>query len=71
MFRTTSRSALSVTSQPRTTTAASSSTEGAKAWFASLGAEPGIQAQEEFTAFTRAEHARFGTLIREAGVNAE
>jgi tripartite-type tricarboxylate transporter receptor subunit TctC len=46
-------------------------TEEAKAWFASLGAEPGIQSPEEFTAFIRAEHAKFGTLIREAGIKAE
>jgi tripartite-type tricarboxylate transporter receptor subunit TctC len=46
-------------------------TEEARAWFASLGAEPGIQSPEEFTAFIRAEHAKFGTLVREAGIKAE
>ena len=46
-------------------------TEEARAWFASLGSEAGIQSPEEFTAFIRAEHAKFGTLIREAGIKAE
>src|SRR5499427_3411937 len=45
--------------------------EDAKAWFASLAAEPGIQSPEEFTAFIRAEHAKFGALIRQAGIRAE
>jgi len=46
-------------------------TEDAKAWFASLAAEPGIQSPEEFTAFIHAEHAKFGALIRQAGIRAE
>jgi tripartite-type tricarboxylate transporter receptor subunit TctC len=40
-------------------------------WFETLGAEAGEQSPEEFGAFIRAEHARWGKLIREAGLRAE
>jgi tripartite-type tricarboxylate transporter receptor subunit TctC len=40
-------------------------------WFQSLAAEAGEQSPEEFGAFIRAEHARWGRLIRVAGLRAE
>lgn len=46
-------------------------TEEARAWFAAAAAEPAIQSPEAFAAFIRAEHARLGTLIREAGIKVE
>lgn len=39
--------------------------------FAQTGAEAGEQSMAEFAAFIRAEHAKFGRLIREAGLRVE
>jgi tripartite-type tricarboxylate transporter receptor subunit TctC len=46
-------------------------TEEAIAWFANVGAEPGIQSPQAFAELIRADHARFGKLIRETGMKAE
>ncbi len=43
----------------------------ARDWFASLGAEPGLQSPEEFAAYIRAEHAKWGQVIRDAGIKLE
>jgi len=40
-------------------------------FFAQAGADAGELSPAEFTAFVRAEHTRFGRLIREAGLKAE
>ncbi len=40
-------------------------------WFESVGAEPGTQTPEAFDAFIRREHAKWGMLVREAGIRAE
>lgn len=40
-------------------------------WFEMLGAEPGTQTPEAFGVFMREEHARWGRVIREAGIRAE
>ena len=40
-------------------------------WFASIGAEPGGMTPEEFAAFIRAEHAKWGKIVREARIKAE
>ena len=47
------------------------STTEARDWFASLGAEPGLQSPEEFAAYIRAEHAKWGQVIRDAGIKLE
>jgi tripartite-type tricarboxylate transporter receptor subunit TctC len=47
------------------------STAEARDWFASLGAEPGLQTPEEFAAFIRAEYAKWGQVIRDAGIKLE
>jgi tripartite-type tricarboxylate transporter receptor subunit TctC len=46
-------------------------TEEAIAWFANVGAEPGIQSPQAFSEFIRAEHAKLGKLVRETGMKAE
>src|SRR5262249_53450200 len=46
-------------------------TQHAKDWFAAEGGEPKGETPEEFAAFIRAEHARWGKIIREAGIRAE
>lgn len=46
------------------------SDEGRK-WFEASGSEPGTQSPEEFAAFIRAEHAKWGRVVREAGLRAE
>ncbi|HJY77761.1 MAG TPA: tripartite tricarboxylate transporter substrate binding protein [Burkholderiales bacterium] len=46
-------------------------TQQAKDWFAAEGGEPKGETPEEFAAFIRAEHARWGKIIREAGIRAE
>lgn len=46
-------------------------TAEARAWFASLAAEPGGHTPEEFAAFIRAEHAKWGRVIRDAGIRLE
>jgi tripartite-type tricarboxylate transporter receptor subunit TctC len=40
-------------------------------WFEAAGAEPGIQSPEDFAAFIRAEHDKWGKVVREAGLRAE
>ena len=46
-------------------------TEEARAWFAAAGADPGVSSPEEFAAFLREENARWGAVIRDAGIRAE
>jgi tripartite-type tricarboxylate transporter receptor subunit TctC len=43
----------------------------ARAWFAELGIDPGGEPPEVFAAFVRSEHARWGKVIRDAGVRIE
>jgi len=43
----------------------------AAAWFASGGAEPGLLSPEAFADFIRTEHARWGKVIRDAGIRME
>ena len=40
-------------------------------YFAAHGAEPGGETPEAFGAFIRAEHAKWGKVVREAGIKAE
>ena len=40
-------------------------------YFAAHGAEPGGETPGEFAAFIRAEHAKWGKVVREAGIKAE
>jgi tripartite-type tricarboxylate transporter receptor subunit TctC len=40
----------------------------ARDWFASSGAEPGVQSPQDFAEFIRADHTRLGRLIRDAGI---
>jgi tripartite-type tricarboxylate transporter receptor subunit TctC len=40
-------------------------------WFAEQGGEPVAETPEEFAAYIKAEHSRWGKLIREAGIKAE
>ena len=51
-------------------TKAMASAEG-RDWFASIGAEPGAMTPEEFAAFIRAEYAKWGKVVREAGIKGE
>jgi tripartite-type tricarboxylate transporter receptor subunit TctC len=46
-------------------------TPEAREWFAGQGAEVVGDTPEEFAALIRAEHARWGRIIREAGIKAE
>lgn len=46
-------------------------TQQAKDWFAAEGGEPKGETPEEFAAFILAEHARWGKVIREAGIKAD
>jgi len=46
-------------------------TAEARDWFASFGAEPGIETPAAFAAFIRAEHAKWGGVIRDAGIRLE
>jgi tripartite-type tricarboxylate transporter receptor subunit TctC len=43
-------------------------TAEARDWFAELGGEPTSDTPREFAAFIKAEHARWGPVIREAGI---
>jgi tripartite-type tricarboxylate transporter receptor subunit TctC len=43
----------------------------ARDWFAAQGGEPVVETPEEFGAFIRTEHARWGALIRQAGIKLE
>jgi len=47
------------------------STAEARAWFQAQGAEVVADTPEEFAAVIRAEHARWGAIIREAGIRVE
>ena len=40
-------------------------------WLAAQGAEPGLDTPEEFAAVIRAEHAKLGRVIRDAGIRIE
>ena len=46
-------------------------TQEARDWFAEQGAEAIIETPEEFGAFIKSEHSRWGKIIREAGIKAE
>jgi tripartite-type tricarboxylate transporter receptor subunit TctC len=46
-------------------------TREALEWFASFGAQPGVQTPQAFSDFIRAEYAKWGKTIREAGIKAE
>ena len=46
-------------------------TREAHDWFAQQGGEPVIETPEVFSAYIKAEHARWGAIIREAGIKAE
>ena len=43
----------------------------AREWFAQVGAEPGLMAPEAFADLIRAEHAKWGKVIRDAGIRIE
>jgi len=43
----------------------------ARDWFGPLGSDPGGEPPEEFAAFIRTEHAKWGKVIREAGIKTE
>ena len=43
-------------------------TNEAREWLAAQGAEPGGDPPEEFAAFIKAEHAKWGPIIRDAGI---
>ena len=46
-------------------------TQEARDWFGEFGAVPGADPPDVFAAAIRAEHAQWGTVIREAGIKAE
>lgn len=46
-------------------------TEEARDWFASYGLSPGGDSPEAFAVLIRAEYAKWGTLIRDAGLKAD
>lgn len=46
-------------------------TPQAREWLAAQGGEPSKETPEEFAAFIKAEHAKWGTIVREAGMVAE
>ena len=46
-------------------------TREAREWFQAQGAVPVGDAPEQFAAFIRAEHARWGAVVREAGIRAD
>jgi tripartite-type tricarboxylate transporter receptor subunit TctC len=46
-------------------------TDEARNWFASSGAEPGVQSPQDFAEFIRADHTRLGKLIRDAGIHVD
>ncbi len=46
-------------------------TQEARDWFAEQGGEPIIESPEEFAAYIKTDYARWGKLIREAGIKAE
>ena len=46
-------------------------TDDAREWFASFGAESGMQTPEAFAAFIRSEYLKWGAVIRDAGIRLE
>jgi tripartite-type tricarboxylate transporter receptor subunit TctC len=48
-----------------------SATAEAHAYFDSFGLDAGIESPDEFAAFIRAEYAKWGTVIRDAGIRLE
>jgi len=54
----------------REVSAITTSVEG-RAWFADAGAEPGNDPPDDLAASIRAEHGKWGTIIREAGIKGE
>ena len=46
-------------------------TREAREWFEAQGAVPVGDTPQQFAAFIRAEHAKWGTVVREAGIRAE
>jgi len=46
-------------------------TSEAREWLAAQGAEPGGETPAEFAAYIRAEHAKWGPIIRKAGIKAD
>jgi tripartite-type tricarboxylate transporter receptor subunit TctC len=46
-------------------------TPQARAWLAAQGGEPMQETPEEFAAFIKAEHAKWGAIVSEAGIKAE
>ena len=46
-------------------------TPEARAWFESLGVEPGGEPSDVFAALVRVEHAKLGAVIRAAGIKAD
>ena len=46
-------------------------TSEAREWLAAQGAEPGGESPAEFAAYIRAEHAKWGPIIRKAGIKAD
>ncbi|MSQ51397.1 MAG: tripartite tricarboxylate transporter substrate binding protein [Betaproteobacteria bacterium] len=46
-------------------------TNDAREWFGAQGAEPGNDTPEEFLAFVRGEHAKWGRVVRESGIKAD
>jgi tripartite-type tricarboxylate transporter receptor subunit TctC len=40
-------------------------------WFGAAGADPGADPPEAFAAFIREEHAKWGKVIRDAGIKVE
>jgi tripartite-type tricarboxylate transporter receptor subunit TctC len=47
------------------------STDEGRRWFQSIGADAGEEGLAEFAAFVRAEHAKFGALVKAAGLRAQ
>lgn len=46
-------------------------TPQAREWLAAQGGEPGAETPEEFAAFIKAEHVKWGAVVREAGIRVE
>ena len=46
-------------------------TAEAREWLATQGAEPGSGTSAEFAAYVKIEHARWGPIIRKAGIKAD
>ena len=46
-------------------------TDDAREWFASFGAESGMQTPDAFASFIRAEYVKWGAVIRDAGIRLE